>query len=88
MGGQEKRKDSKLRKKKSEEKVVGFSSASLFPTRKREAVPHNEAGSSHPGWNYETKGINYLMRRKTQEAGIVKYWEDKRDRERIPDTFT
>ena len=38
VGGQEKRKDSKLRKSRNEEKVVGFSSASVFPTRKREAV--------------------------------------------------
>ena len=34
LGGQEKRKD----RKRSEEKVFGFSSASLFPTRKQEAV--------------------------------------------------
>ena len=37
LGGQEKRKD-KTQKSRSEEKVVGFSSASLFPTRKWEAV--------------------------------------------------
>ena len=37
-GGEEKRKGRKTRKSKSEEKMVGFSSASLFPARKREAV--------------------------------------------------
>ena len=37
-GGQEKRKDRKTRKSRSEEKMVGFISASLFPTRKWEAV--------------------------------------------------
>ena len=37
LGGQ-KRKDKKTRKSRSEEKEVGFSSASLFPTRKRKAV--------------------------------------------------
>ena len=38
-GGQEKRKDRKTRKNRSEEKVESFSSAFLFPARKREAVP-------------------------------------------------
>ena len=33
LRGQEKKKDRKIRKGRSEEKVVGFSSASLFPTR-------------------------------------------------------
>ena len=42
LGGQEKRKDRKRRGRRSEEKVVGFSSASLFFTR----------GGSHPGWNH------------------------------------
>ena len=37
-GGQEKKKDSKTRKSRREEKVVVFSSASLFPVGKREAV--------------------------------------------------
>ena len=35
LGSQEKRKD---RKSRSEEKVVGFSSASLYPARKLETV--------------------------------------------------
>ena len=38
LGGQGKRKDRKTWKRRSEEKVVGFSSASLFPARKWEAV--------------------------------------------------
>ena len=39
---QEKRKDRKIRKSKSEEKVVGFSSAYLFSERKRKAVSRVE----------------------------------------------
>ena len=38
MGVQGKRKDRKIQKSRSEEKVVGFSSTSLFHTRKQEAV--------------------------------------------------
>ena len=38
LGGQEKRNDRKIQKRRSEEKVEGFSSASLFPTMKWEAV--------------------------------------------------
>ena len=37
---QEKGKDMKTWKSRSEEKVVGFTSGSLFPARKREAVNH------------------------------------------------
>ena len=37
-GGQEKRKDRKTRKSRSEGKVENFSSGCLFPARKREAV--------------------------------------------------
>ena len=37
-GGQGKRKDGKTQKNRSEEEVVGCSSASLFPARKREPV--------------------------------------------------
>ena len=37
LRGQEQRKDKKIWKSKSEERVVGLSSASLFPTRKRDA---------------------------------------------------
>ena len=77
LGGQEKKKDRKTRKGRSEEKVVGFSSASLFPTRKWESV--TQGG---------TRGIDHLMRRRIRGAGIVKGWEDKWDRVCIPDTFT
>ena len=38
LEGQKQRKDRKTWKSRSEEKVVGFSSASLFPARKQEAV--------------------------------------------------
>ena len=38
LGGEEKRKDRKTWKSRSEEKVVGFSSASLFSAVKWEAV--------------------------------------------------
>ena len=37
-GDQEKRKDRKTLKSGSEEKVIGFSSASVFPIKKWEAV--------------------------------------------------
>ena len=60
---QEKRKDRKMWKIKSEEKVGGFSSASLFPTRKRESV--TQGGT-----------IYHLMWRRTQVTSIVKGWED------------
>ena len=75
--GKEKRKDGRTWKSTSEEKVVGFSSASLFPARRREAVTQDGI-----------RGIDHSTRRRTQGAGIVKGWEDKRDRGRIPDTFT
>ena len=73
MGGD--RKD--RRTQKFAEKVVSFSSASLLITRKREAV--TQGG---------TRGIDWVTWRKTQGAGIVKGWEEKRDRWSIPDTFT
>ena len=60
---------------KSEEKVVGFSSASLFLSRKREAITREE-----------TLEIDHPTRRITRGAGIVKGWEDKLDRGRISDT--
>ena len=46
LGGQEKRKDSKTRKSRSEEKVTGFSSAFLFLARKRESV--TQGGTMEP----------------------------------------
>ena len=66
MGVQDKRKDRKTRKSRSEEKVVSFSSASLFPAKKWEAV--TQGG---------TREIDHLMRRRTQGASIVKGLEDK-----------
>ena len=57
--------------------MVGFSSASLFPARRWEAV--TQGG---------TRGIDHPIRRKTQGVGIMKGLEDKRDRGCIPDTFT
>ena len=65
-----------MRKGEREKKVVGFSSASL-PAKKQEAV--TQGG---------TRGTYQPTQRKTQEAGIVKGWENKRDRGRILDTFT
>ena len=47
LGVKEERKDRKTRKRRREEKLVGFSSASLFPTRKREAV--TQGGTMEPG---------------------------------------
>ena len=47
-----------------EEKVVGFSLASLFLAKKGEAVTQGR-----------TKGIDHQTRRRTQGAGIVKGWE-------------
>ena len=72
-----KRKDRKTRKIRSEEKGVGFSSASVFSARKGEAF--TQGG---------TMEIDHPRRRKTQEAGIVKGWEDKRNCWHIPSTIT
>ena len=67
------RKDGKV-----EEKMVAFiSPAFLFPSRKRELI--TQGG---------TRGIDHPTRGRTQGAGIDIGWEDKRDRGRIPDTFT
>ena len=76
-GDEEKMKDRKTRKSMNEEKAVSFSSPFLFPARKREAV--TQCG---------TKGIYHPVSRKTQGAGIVKGWEDKRDCGWIPYAFT
>ena len=46
-GGLERREDRKTRKSRSEEKGMGFISASLFPGRKREAV--TQGGTVEPG---------------------------------------
>ena len=59
----EKRKDRETRKSRNEEKVVSFSSASLFPARKRGAV--TQGG---------TRVMDHPTQRKNQGAGIVKNW--------------
>ena len=64
LGGQEKRKDRKTWKSRSEEKVMGFTSASLFPARKWEGV--TKGVTTEPG------GIDHLMQRRSQGGGIVK----------------
>ena len=76
-GGQEKRTDKKTLKSRSEEKVASFSSASLFPATKWEAVTQDG-----------NRELDHLTQRKAQRAGIVKGWEEKRDCWRFPDTFT
>ena len=56
-----KRKDRKIQKSRSEEKVLGFISASIFPSRKRESVTQSGTrGIDHPTW------------RRIQGAGTVK----------------
>ena len=55
---------------------MGFSSASVFPVRKWEAGTRVEQFK---------QGIDHLTWRRTQGAGIVKCWEDKRDCGRFPD---
>ena len=51
-------------------------------------MPDLETGGSHPGWNPGTREIGHSARRRTQGAGIIKGWENKRDRGRIPGKFT
>ena len=51
-------------------------------------IPRKKTEGSHPGWNHGTRGIDHQMQKITQGTGIVKGWEDKRDRVRIPDKFT
>ena len=54
------RKDRKTRKCKSDEKVVGFTSTSIFPVRKREGVTSGETtGIDHPMWRI-TQGTSIL----------------------------
>ena len=66
----------KKQKSRSEEKMVGFSSPSLFTARKWEPVTQDG-----------TRGIDYLMQR-TQGASITKGWEDKQNCQYLQDTFT
>ena len=62
LGGQEKRKDRKIWKSRSEEKVVGFSSASLFPRRKWEAVTQGGTRGDRPPDAEENPGSRYCQR--------------------------
>ena len=64
----EKGRNRKTRQSRSEKKVASFSSASLFPARKREAV--TQGG---------TMVTDHLTRRRNQGAGRAKGWEDKND---------
>ena len=73
LGGEEKREKTG----KKWEKVVGFSSGSLFPARKREAVTQGVIGE-----------IDYPTWRRTQGAVILKGWKGKWVHGRIVDTFT
>ena len=57
--------------------MVGFRSASLFPAKKLKAV--TQGG---------TMEIGHPQERKTEGAGIVKGWENKRDRGRVLYIFT
>ena len=91
LGGQERRNDKKAWKSRSEEKMVGFSSAFLFSARKREAFTRVSLFLSRKRESVTqnvTKGIDNPSRRKTQGAGIIKGWEDERDHKCIPDTLT
>ena len=47
-------------------------------------ILRNESGSSNPRWNQWDKPPN---EEKTHGAGTIKGWENKRERDRIPDTF-
>ena len=64
LEGQEKRKDMQTRKSRSKEKVVDFSSASLFPARKQEAVV--ELVSSKDARTSETVGTFHIQSRKAR----------------------
>ena len=57
--------------------MVGFSSAFLFPAKKGESVTQSEI-----------RVIDHPTQGRTQEAYIVKGWEDKRDHGSVPDSFT
>ena len=66
-------------KSMSEEKGVDFSSASLFPAKKWEAVNQVETMEI---------GMDHLTQMKTQKEGIIKSLEDKRECGCLPDIFT
>ena len=61
--GQEKRKDRKSQKSRSEKNVVGFSSDSLFPARKRKLV--TQGGTVRAGRTSGTAGAFQIHSNKT-----------------------
>ena len=70
---------------KSKDRKVGVKSGGFWFSL---PIPPKKTGGSHPGWNHVTREIDHLTQRRTQGPGIVKGWEDNRDRGRIPDAFT
>ena len=62
LGGKGKRKDRETWKSKSEEKVVGFSSGSLFTARKCEAVTQGENKGDRPSIEEDNLGSWYHQR--------------------------
>ena len=88
MGGQE-RKDRKTWKSRSEGKVVGFTSAFLFPIRKREAV--TQGGTMEPGGYTTWRGgelrepVSSKFRKTSETAGAFQIHSRKtRRHERDP----
>ena len=61
-----------IKKIRSEEKALGFSSACLIPAKK---------------WKVETTEIEHPTKRVTQGASIIKDWEDKQDCGSFPNAF-
>ena len=59
LRGQEKRRDKKSRKSRSEEKVVSFSSASIFPSRKWEANFRGGPTGDRPPYAEDNPGRLY-----------------------------
>ena len=60
-------KDGKTGKSRSKKKVVSFSSASLFPTRKREAVTQRGNQGDRPSDAEDDPGNRYRQRLGEQE---------------------
>ena len=62
LGCQEKRKERKIQKSRSEVNVVGFRSASLFPARKWEAVTQAGNHEDRPPSAEDNQGSWYRQR--------------------------
>ena len=78
LGGQEKRKDRKIEKSGSEEKVVGFSSVSLFPVRKWEAVTQGGTrGIDHPTFGVPRELLSSKTGRTSETTGAFKIHSHK-----------